>query len=225
VAGAAGAQTLRKVGPGGLAGITGDLLDPTGAFGQHVSVSGGVGLNGLFIPNRDLPFALRLDGSILWYGVEDLGTFAYIPLIGAVPVTVTTSSMIYTAGVGPQFRMPYGPIRPYAFGTIGFSYFSTSSHASFDGDDWDAEDGGDAISVEQIGDMVLAFRAGGGVLIPVRGGRSPILLDLGAFYTWNDVTTYATPDRVVDVGGAVVILPVRGATNSVTFRLGLAWIF
>ena len=138
---------------------------PVGEFGRHVDLGGGGGFGGVLFLNRDRMVALRAEGNFLIYGSE-----AYdAPLSTTIPVDVTvrTTNSILSAGMGPQIYILTGALRPYIFGTFGFSYFLTETSVRGRG----AEE--PLTSRIDFDDFIMALNAGGGLSTEVYGAEFP----------------------------------------------------
>ena len=127
---------------------------------------------------------------------------------------VNTDNFIVDFGVGPQFTLGRGPVRPYVFGTAGFSYFATVSHL-------DGVDGGpDFAHTTNFDDVTYALTGGGGFLVSV---SRRVALDMSAQWTFNDDVEYLTEGDIVDNwDGSITMYPIRSEANMMTFRFGLA---
>ena len=80
-----------------------------------------------------------------------------------VDVDVRTTNSILSAGLGPQVYLGSGSLRPYVFGTVGFSYFVTSTGVS--GTNFDEE----FASTTNFDDFNLALTGGGGLSFGICG--------------------------------------------------------
>lgn len=196
----------------------GALAVPVGEFGNHVNLGGGTGLGGLlFLDERGLA-AIRVEGSFVVYGHESYRT----PLSSTVPfvdVDVSTTNSILAMGVGPQVYLGSGPLRPYFFGTAGFSYFITETSVSGDGYDEPFA------STTNFDDFNLALAAGAGLSVSLREGEKPISLDLAAHYQHNGLTEYLTDGaqnlHALPRGGWRAN-PVVSDANLLTYRVGVS---
>jgi hypothetical protein len=57
-------------------------------------------------------------------------------------------------------------------------------------------------------------------------GRQPVMLDVGAQYTWNGETAYLREGSMMELpGGGLVINPIVSEANHWTFRAGVVWAF
>jgi len=199
------------------AGVYFTVLRPTGQFQQFVQWGGGLGA--YFTPGFSWEggVGLRMDGSVMWYGHESYDVWLG-PRIPDGYIRVSTNNLIATFGAGPQLTFGAGPVRPYTFGTAGFSYFATVT--STDEDDWDYD------SNTNFDDWSLALAAGGGLLIQLNRGHKPIWLDLSAQWTHNGVTEYLREGSIVETAdGGLIMFPIRSEANHWTYRLGVAFGF
>ncbi len=159
---------------------------------------------------------MRFEGSFVVYGQERFSA----PLSATVPrvlVDVTTSNMIFHVGMGPQIALARGPVRPYVFGTMGFSYFATVSSVG------GSADFGEFASSTNFDDVAFALSAGTGLLVQLSRGRRPVSLDLSVESTHNGEVEYLTRGDVVDnPDGSVTVFPIRSEANYLTFRVGVA---
>ena len=199
-----------------LFGINGVLARPVGEFQNFVDWGGGIDLYGVINPSRSGPLGIRIDASFLIYGHETLRQ----PLsntIRRVVVDVDTDNLIGSLGVGPQLTLGHGPLRPYVYGTVGFSYFATVSSARGTAD-WEA-----FASSTNYDDVTTALTAGGGLLLRLSSGKHPVSLDLSAQKTYHGETTYLREGSLLESpDGSISFIPIRSETNLVTFRVGLA---
>ncbi len=199
-----------------LFGISGVLARPVGEFQDFVDWGGGIDLYGVISLSRRVPVGMRIDGSFLSYGHESFQQ----PLsntIRRVTVDVDTDNLIASLGVGPQLTLGQGALRPYVYGTVGFSYFATVSSVSGTADP-------DAFaSSTNYDDVTAALTAGGGLLLRISSGKHPVSLDLSAQKTYNGETTYLRKGSLLESpDGSISFIPIRSETNLVTFRVGVA---
>ena len=199
-----------------LLGISGVLARPVGEFQDFVDWGGGIDLYGVINLSRRGPVGIRIDGSVLMYGHETLRQ----PLsntIQRVMVDVDTDNLIGSLGVGPQLTLGQGPLRPYVYGTVGFSYFATVSSAS------GTADAGAFASSTNFDDVTTALTAGGGLLLRLSRGKHPVSLDFSAQKTYHGETAYLREGSLLESpDGSISFVPIRSETNLVTFRLGVA---
>jgi hypothetical protein len=198
-----------------LLGISGVLARPVGEFQDFVDWGGGIDLYGVVNLSRRSPLGIRFDGSLLVYGHESFRR----PLSHTVPrvtVDVDTDNLIASLGVGPQLTLGHGAIRPYLYGTVGFSYFATVSSASGTADFH-------GMSSTNFDDVTEALTAGGGLLLRLTNGGNPVSLDLSAQSVYHGEADYLREGSVVDSpDGTVSYIAIRSEANLVTFRLGVS---
>ncbi|HYD52039.1 MAG TPA: hypothetical protein VEA99_05410 [Gemmatimonadaceae bacterium] len=221
LASAADAQLLdvsgRNRGPSRLAVNAGlAVAQPVGEFGRYVDAGFGMGAGASYALDTKRILSLRGDIGFVVYGSETQRV--PIPGIPRVRVDVNTTNSIFTYTVGPQLMAPSGPVRPYAHGFIGGSYFSTSSSLSGSSD----YDAGNYFSTQHSGDGVFAYGGEGGLLFPLAVRQTPVAIDIGARYTRNGVTRYLTEGDIQDnADNTVSYTPKNTATNFWLYRVGV----
>lgn len=192
--------------------------DGTGEFGEQVEGVWGFELVGRWAPQPSSWWMYRVDLGLLTYGEEEFSVCAPPPVGCRIVTEVTTSNDIAFAGVGPELR--FAGDRLYLFGTLGLSYFTTSSSVS------GASVSESLLTTEHFSDTVLAFRFGGGWRFLVRKGRYPFRIDLGAEYHYNGVAEYLLEGNVIDnPDGTLTLVTTRGRANVFTIRLGFSFGF
>jgi hypothetical protein len=211
---AAQSRGLREVRTWGLGGAGAMVGIPVGEFRDFVDVAGGLG--GLFAVNLDRrgTVGLRLAGSYLVYGHED----RLLPLAGTgglLSLDLNTTFYIASLRAGPQLVFGGGPVRLYAFGTAGVSYFATETSLGGSGCGcW-----GRPSSVN-YDDAVLGLEGGGGLLIRL---SHAVALDLGASYVRNGTVTYLREGGISQSSnGSLVLRPVRSEANLAVVQLGVS---
>jgi len=158
--------------------------------------------------------ALRLDMGYVLYGSEKTRIRPFPRLEG----DITTNNSIVYAGIGPQFMVPDGMLRPYVGGSAGLSYFFTQS--SLEG----ITTGSDQIlQTTNFDDVTFAFSGAGGIYIPLRRGLKPISLDIGARYHGNGRARYLREGSIQDnPDNSITVTPIESETNLLTWHLGIA---
>jgi hypothetical protein len=188
-----------------------------GEFADYVD--GGIGLaaNLVWPVRAEHPFAVRADVGWIVYG-SDTRRVCFQSTDCFVSLDLTTTNSILFVNAGPQLMLQHGPVRPYLNANAGFAYFSTTS--SVKGDD----DGDAFASDTNFDDFTFAWGGGGGVLIPLSSGRTPVALDLGATYHHNGTVEYLTEGDIEanPDGGPPIITPTRSEANFVAIRLGVS---
>ena len=188
---------------------------PQGSFADYVKQ--GFGLDGFVRWKLDRKGAasLGLEAGFLEYGRET----TRVPLsetVGRILVDVTTSNDIFYLALGPQFTVTSGPIRPYASGGIGFSYFVTRS--AVEGSSNTNESFAETTNFD---DFVFTSTAAGGVYIPL-GRRREAGLDIGVRYHNTGETSYLREGGIIDRPGQTPLInPIRSETKLLSFRVGI----
>lgn len=194
------------------------LAQPLGAFDRYVGLGGGI--EGFFRVGIDEAgiVSLRLQGGFVNYGNETQQVCLSQTVGCRIVVDLTTSNNILFFGVGPELGAPAGPIRLYANGTAGFSYFSTDSNVSGD------QDFEPFATTRNFGDGGFAFSAGGGMQVHLARteGGTTIGLDLGASYQRNGFREYLTEGGITDLPDGSIRLDVkRSRADLMLWRLGV----
>jgi hypothetical protein len=201
--------------------VGGDFVyaQPQGEFGKYVN--GAFGVAGHFIhafdPNGVIAFRAEL--GYLIYGErtarQPLGGGA----LGLINVDVTTSNSILIGGAGLQLMAPTGVVRPYLAGTLGFSYFVTSSSVA--GSDYGSSPFAES---QNFSDGGFTTAWGGGLYIPLSFGSRAVSLDLGVQQHKTGDVQYLTANSITFNGSNAppTIQPVRSAADYLTYRLGVS---
>ena len=168
--------------PQGEFHMYGHVALPVGEFQSHVEIGGGAGFGAALFLDRDRMAALRVDGNIVVYGSESYN--APLSLTIPVDVRVQTTNSIFSAGIGPQIYLMRGAVRPYVFGTFGFSYFVTETSVRGHG----AEE--PFASSINFDDFNMALNGGGGFSVEVYRGEVSVAVDVSASYQRNGIAEY-----------------------------------
>lgn len=208
-------QGLREARPRHMFGGSLILARPVGEFQDFVDWGGGFDVFGVFGLGRSGVIGLRLDGSVVIYGHESVDR----PFSSTIPyvwLEVQTTNSIASIGLGPQVTLGRGPLRPYVYGTVGLSYFSTTTSLRGTG------------SVESfasstnLDDVTPAVTGGAGLLLRLSNGRKPVSLDFSVNTTLNGEAEYLRVGSVRErADGTVYFVPIRSQANLVTFRMGV----
>ena len=170
----------------------------------------GGGVSHAFDPQRI--FSLRANEDFMIYGHD---TERFNGPYGRLDIT--TSNNILSMGVGPQLMAPGPGVRPYMNGTVGFSYFSTSTEVKWRYDDQTLD------SWTDLDDAVLAWTGGGGLLIPLGRRARTVMLDIGATYHGNGEAEYLREGSITrDESGEPRFTPIRSRTNMVVYTIGIS---
>lgn len=201
---------------GGYVGGSFVVAQPQGEFGREIDNALG---GDLYYVHRlgGGPVGLRLGGGLLNYGYER----QRLPLSSTVGdrilVDLVTTNNVAYLGVGPQIGLPDGVLRPYAHGFAGVSYLYTSSSLRGSGNHEPFAE------TTNFDDATFAWGGGAGLYIPLRGGPSPISLDLGATYTNAGEATYLREGDIEDLpDGGIILRPRRSDTDVLSFHLGVS---
>lgn len=214
---------VRRLDPGDTARtgpyVTG-VIDALGIRSQgefRNYVYGGLGLGGVLLvqPRRSSIIGLRIEGGAAIYGQET----KRVPLSNTVDrvfVDMTTSNNIMMLGVGPQLTAPAGAVRPYLAGTVGLVSFFTETSVSGTDNTYDFA------SSQNLGDGNLAWTLSSGFYIPMRVGRSPWSIDIGATYHQNGRLEYLRKGGIIDNNdGTITLNRIRSEADFLSFRLGV----
>lgn len=212
------AQNYREVTeprpPRALFGINLQLAVPQGEFADFVETGYGIGGNLSFFLDRQTRAAIRLYFSWIEYG----RTTERVPFPGlpGIAVDLTTSNNIYSFGVGPEFHLTSGGVRPYVQGAIGLSNFATRTSA----------EGSDNVepfaTTTNFNDWTVAYHGGGGLQFQVSSGRNPVFLDGGMRYQSHGRTRYLREGSIEPApGGGVTFDPIESKTDLLVVHLGV----
>lgn len=191
--------------------------DPVGPMGARVDDGFGGQLWGTFPLDGGGHVRIRGDVGFLVYGHERQRLCFSVPIGCRIEMDLTTTNSIAFGGLGPELVLATGAFQPYVNGSVGFSYFATHSSLSGTGE---AEDFANTTNYD---DVVLAWRAGGGVRVRVANGRRPVWLDLGLERHQNGVAEYLTEGDIVDHSdGSITLFPTIGEANLVALRVGVS---
>jgi hypothetical protein len=198
-------------------GVQAQYARPVGEFSDYIEHGGGLNVNVVWPVQRGSAFALRADGGFIVYGSETQRV-CFSGTVGCrIQLDLTTTNSIGYLNVGPQLMLPEGPVRPYINAAIGGSYFVTSS--SVDGVDGNDDDFANTTNFD---DITLAWNGGGGVLVSLSRGPTPVLLDLGVRYHGNGEVEYLKRGDIQDnPDGSITITPTRSEANLMTFQIGV----
>ncbi len=197
--------------------VGGQFAQPVHGFRSNVDAAWGVGASVRYHLPRFEFLGVRADLSYLNYGSET----KHVPLsptLNRVTVDMRTSNNIVVAGAGPELMITRGPVRPYVFGFVGFSYFYTESSASDDDSD------GTFASTTNFDDGGLATGGGGGFKIPLRIKSVDASVDAGARYTQNGLRSYLVRGDIVDLpDGSLAFTPRTTRADFWQYHLGMSF--
>ena len=204
----------RSAGSWGI-GVIG--ADPVGELGAYFDAGGGLQFLGSLALDPESRIRLRGDFGFLIYGYEQQHFCWEAPVGCRIEMDLNTTNNILFGGVGPEVVLASGAVEPYVNASLGFSYFVTTS--SLEGE----SDMEDFASTTNYDDLVLAWRAGGGMRVHLGGTRRPVFLDLGVERHQNGIAHFLTEGDIVDhPDGSISFLENRAEANMVVFRLGVS---
>ena len=206
-------RTQRPVGYVGLA-IVG--ADPVGELSHLIDAGVGGQLTAAAAMDPWGRVRMRADVGVMVYGQERRTVCFSLPVGCRVALDLTTTNLVFFGGVGPEVVLATGPVEPYLNGSVGFSYFATTSSLS------GSSDLDEFASTTNFSDAVFAWRAGGGVRLRLKGGATPVALDLGVERHQNGEAEFLTEGDIVDhPDGSITLYPNRSDANYMTFRVGV----
>jgi hypothetical protein len=197
-------------------GASGVLALPIGEFSDYVRAGGGLAASAVWYFDGNATAGLRLDGSWIIYGSRTVRR-PLSPTIPFVDVDVMTSNWIASLGIGPQLMLRQGRVRPYLRGSIGFSYFATTT--SVEG----SHDSEPFASSSNFHDVTFALAGAGGLHVFLADAEAhPISLDLGFGVVRHGLTAYLREGGLREgPGGSVELETIRSRTDLSTIHLGV----
>ena len=132
---------------------------------------------------------LHIDVGFIIYGTETIRMCLTRPC--RIQTDMVTTNSILNLGIGPEFILMTGPIRPYISGTMGTSLFSTDT--SLQGIAWDETDR--HFNTNHFQDWTFSWKTGAGVKVSMSPSFS---IDFGADYLNNGVARWMSPGDIID---------------------------
>jgi hypothetical protein len=193
------------------------MARPVGEFRTNVDRAWGGGLAARYRFGWFPSLALRGDLGFLNYGNER----KRVPLsstLNRVVVEQNTTNNIAMMTFGPEVAVQAGPLRPYAYGFGGWSYFYTESSAN------DSDGHYQVASSVNFSDAGGAAGYGGGLRIPFRTRQAEVSIDAGARFTRNWTRSYLRPGDITDQpDGSLIISERRTNADFWQFHLGASF--
>ncbi len=146
------------------------VAQPQGEFRRTGNIA--PGFSGFGVLGSTL--GLRIDGGWMVYENRYQGA------------GLSTTSQIATLGAGPQLTFGSGALRLYGFATVGGAWFFTGLSSG--------NCGCSTGDLHVTGDLTTSTSAGGGVLLFLSTGRTPIAIDIGARGARHDNVRYIPVD-------------------------------
>ena len=199
-------------------GLTLTVSRPVGDFKRFASTGFGVSANGVVGVDPMGVLGLRVEGGGQNYG-HFSAPFQQNGLLIDIPARQVTSNDVYWGALGPQVTLPLGPVRPYAFATVGVANFATTSRllgAGLDGNSqtfWESTD---------LSTWSRTEAWGGGVRLRLlRQSGTAVNLDLGAQRHYIRSARYLAPGAVPGQT-ALSTLSSMGRADFLTYHVGFS---
>jgi len=197
--------------------VGGQFARPVGDFRSQVDGAWGAGVSVRHHRHGTFPLGARADFAYLNYGNERKRV-PLSPTLNRVLVDMNTSNNIALLSIGPELAVQRGPVRPYAYGFVGFSSFFTQSSA---GDD---NGGSDFASTTNFSDNGLMSGWGAGLRLPLRFRTVDASVDAGARLTHNGVRNYLKRGDIIDqADGSLAFNARRTAVDFWQYHLGMTF--
>jgi len=191
-------SALREVGNRGSFGANVVVAQPLGSFRNTGNVAAGISVWGVTSGGT---LALRVDGGWMLYDSQNQG------------YGISTISQIGTLGAGPQVTLGQGALRFYGFATVGGSLFWSSVNSSC----------GCRSNYFLDGHFTTTTSAGGGVLLGLSRGRTPIAIDLGVRGVRHDRVKYVPAGGFTqNADGSFSAQQVETPVEQRVFQVGIA---
>ena len=208
-------QTRYTVGVAGLYG------QPLGPFADNVRH--GFGLDGMGTAGLDSRGILSLKAELGWIRLDSKSEpFIVNTGFEFLELESETTSGVLMLGVGPQLAVPFGPIRPYVGGSVGFARFATTTAIKLSADQ--SNTGQEETLDDQTvsSDFILSLTGSGGIRFELPFFGRGILGDLGVRWHRNGEAEYVSSEGVVYNGSGVpTITATRSDADYLVYRLGI----
>ena len=189
---------------------------PVGEFADFIQRGWGGNVSATMLMGPSGAFGVRVEGGLMNYGHDRTPVCLYDCRFDA---DLTTSNNIAFFQVGPQIVAPSGAIRPYASGTVGWTWMWTTSSLEGTWNDQTYDTNTD------LSDSNFSWGGSAGVLVPLNGaGRTPISLDLGLRYLNNGQLRYLREGDIVErPGGGTPFYNVQQSdVTLLTYHIGIS---
>jgi hypothetical protein len=203
------------------AGISGLYGQPLGQFGDNVRH--GFGLDGMGTIGLDTRGIFSLKAELGWIRLDRKSEpFIVDNGFDFVELESETTSGVLTLGIGPQLAVPFGPLRPYVGGTVGFARFATNTSINVPADESNTGQKETLYEETVSSDFILSLTASGGIRFELPFMGRGILGDLGVRWHRNGEAEYVSGEGVQYNGsGTPTITPTRSEADFLVYRLGI----
>ena len=212
---AAEAQARYTVGLSGLYG------QPLGPFADNVRH--GFGLDGMGTIGLDTRGIFSLKAELGWIRLDSKSEpFIVNTGFEFLELESETTSGVLMLGAGPQLAVPFGPIRPYVGGSVGFARFATNTAIKISADQTNTGQEETIDDQTVSSDFILSLTASGGIRFELPFMGRGILGDLGVRWHRNGEAEYVSSEGVVYNGAGVpTITATRSEADFLVYRLGI----
>ena len=201
-------------------GGTLSFMSPQGQFSSSVDGGLGVALTALLGFEDSAVFRVRFDAGYVNYGSEKL-SFPTFSVTDRIQTDIVTRNNVGYLGLGPEIRLPHGPVQPYLNGFAGLGYFFTVSSVERGWELYESPDYGTTLNFD---DVRAAYGFGGGLAIPMSPSAKPGVLRLEAQYRRHGRTEYLVPGSIVENGfGESSFSPIASDVDFVLFQIGMTF--
>lgn len=201
-------------------GGTFSVMAPQGQFGSFIDEGFGAAFTALLGFQDSPAFRVRFEAGYVNYGSETLGVPVF-SVTDRILTDIVTRNNVGYVGLGPEIRLPYGPVQPYVNGFAGLGYFFTVSSVERGWELYESPDYGTTVNFD---DVRAAYGFGGGLAIPINRSAKPGVLRLEAQYRRHGRTEYLVPGSIVEDGfGGSSFSPIASDVDFVLFQLGLTF--
>jgi hypothetical protein len=185
-----------------------------GPFSEAVGT--GFGAQGFIVlpaPSKK-SLGIRIAAGLITYGST---TGSYLDPSSSYAYSFRVTNNLAMLGLGPQFSVASGGVRPYFYGMLGLGYFYTSTSATdIYGDTGTLNTG------QNTSHFALGEGLGAGVRIPVSRANRTWSVDLGVEWRGHNKAQYLTShDLQADSTRGLYFTPRESRADLVVFRAGV----